>query len=66
MEVLALFGQGIIESLEYTMGDFLKQTNGTLSNDKKEAWEIETVKGLVSHNNYAERPFAVLRAIWKT
>ncbi len=66
MEVLTLFKRGIIESLEYTMSDYLKQTNGSLSNDKKEAWEIETVKGFVSHNNYAERPFAVVRAIWKT
>jgi hypothetical protein len=63
--VLALFGKGIIESLEFTMGDYLKQTNGKLCNDKRETWELEAVKGMVSHNNHAERPFAVLRAIWK-
>jgi hypothetical protein len=64
--ILALFGKGIIESLEFTMGDYLKQTNGKLCNDKRETWELEAVKGMVSHNNHAERPFAVLRAIWKT
>jgi hypothetical protein len=43
-EVLTLFGQGIIASLEFTMGDYLKQTNGKLSNEKREAWELEAVK----------------------
>jgi hypothetical protein len=66
LAVLGLFGQGIIESLEFTMGDYLKQTNGKLCNDKRETWELEAVKGMVSHNNHAERPFAVLRVIWKT
>ncbi len=33
---------------------------------KKRGKLMRPVKGLVSHNNYAERPFAVLRAIWKT
>ena len=63
--VLCLFGQGIIASLEYTMGNYLKQTDGKLSNDKMEAWELEATKGMLAHNNYAERPFAVLRAVWK-
>jgi hypothetical protein len=63
--VLTLFGQGIIASLEFTMSDYLKQTNGKLSNEKRESWELEAVKGMLSHNNFAERPFAVLRAIWK-
>jgi hypothetical protein len=64
-EVFALFGQGIIASLEFTMGDYLKQTNSKMINDNREAWELEAVKGMLSHNNFAERPFAVLRAIWK-
>jgi hypothetical protein len=63
--VLRLFGQGIIASLEYTMGDYLEQTDGKLSNDKMTSWELAAVKGMLSHNNYAERPFAVLRAVWK-
>ncbi len=63
--VLRLFGKGIIASLEYTMGNYLKQTDGKLSNDKMEAWELEAVNGMLAHNNYAERPFAVLRAVWK-
>ncbi len=65
-EALTLFGQGIIASLEFTMGDYLKQCNGKLSNEKRESWELEAVKGMLSHNNFAERPFAVLRAIWKS
>jgi hypothetical protein len=64
-EVLRLFGEGIIASLQYTMGNYLSQTNGNLSNDKKEAWEMEAAKGMLSHNNNAERPFAVLRAFAK-
>jgi hypothetical protein len=47
LAVLGLFGQGIIESLEFTMGDYLKQTNGKLCNDKRETWELEAVKGMV-------------------
>ena len=65
-EVLRLFGEGIIASLEYTMGMYLSQTDGRLSNDKREDWELEAVKGMMSHNNFAERPFAVLKAFAKT
>ena len=65
-EVFRLFGEGIIASLEYTMGDYLTQTNGTLRNSNKEAWELDAAKGMLSHNNHAERPFAVLRAFAKT
>ncbi len=64
-EVLCLFGQGIIASLQYTMGNYLKQTDGELRNDKMEPWELEATKGMLAHNNHAERPFAVLRAVWK-
>jgi hypothetical protein len=65
-EVFRLFGEGIIASLEYTMSDYLGQTNGALSNNQKEEWEIEAAKGMLCHNNHAERPFAVLRAFAKT
>jgi hypothetical protein len=67
--VFRLFGEGIIASLNirlgYTMHDYLSQTNGKLSNMNKEEWELEAAKGMLSHNNYAERPFAVLRAFAK-
>ena len=65
-EVLMLFGKGIIASLEFTMGDYLKQTDGKLSNGKRDSWELEATKRMLCHNNHAERPFAVLRAIWKS
>ena len=65
-KVLALFGEGVIASLDYTMDKYLKQTDGELSNDKREDWEIEATKGMMSHNNFAERPFAVLKAFAKT
>ena len=61
-EVLGCFGKGIIESLSYTMKHYLKQTDGRLSNDKREPWEKEATKHMVAHNNYAERPFAVVKA----
>ena len=64
-EVLRLFGEGIIASLEYTMGDYLHQTNGVLCNRNKEEWELDAAKGMLAHNNAAERPFAVLRAFAK-
>jgi len=64
-EVLACFGLGIIESLEYTMKNYLRQTDGIYANDKREAWELESVKKMVCHNNHAERPFAVLKAFAK-
>ena len=48
------------------MDKYLKQTDGELSNDKREDWEIEATKGMMSHNNFAERPFAVLKAFAKT
>ena len=44
-EVLRLFGEGIIASLEYTMGDYLHQTNGLPCNRNKEEWELDAAKG---------------------
>ena len=64
-EVFGLFGQGILDSLEYTMHDYLRQTDGKWSNGKRETWELDAVKDMLSHNNHAERPFAVLRAFAK-
>ena len=64
-EVFRLFGEGVIASLEHTMGKYLSQTDGQLSNDKRKDWEIEAVKGMMSHNNFAERPFAILKAFAK-
>ena len=62
-DVLGCFGKGIIDSLSYTMQHYIKQTDGRLSNDKREPWEKEAVKHMVAHNNYAERPFAVVKAL---
>ena len=62
-DVLGCFGKGIIESLSYTMKHYIKQTDGRLSNDKRESWEKEATKHMVAHNNYAERPFAVVKAL---
>jgi hypothetical protein len=64
-EVLGLFGKGILDSLEFTMKDYIKQTDDQLSNGKRATWELEAVKGMLCHNNHAERPFAVLRAFAK-
>ena len=64
-QVLKCFGEGIIESLTFTMKKYLRQTEGDLANDKREAWERAAVKKMVCHNNHAERPFAVLKAFAK-
>jgi hypothetical protein len=61
-EVLKCFGCGIIDSLEYTMKHYIKQTGGKLCNDNREEWENDAIAHMVSHNNYAERPFAVVKA----
>jgi hypothetical protein len=60
--VLGLFGKGIITSLEYTMKDYLRQTDGRLQTGTREPWEREKCKNMLSHNNGAERPFAIARA----
>ncbi len=44
------------------MKHYIKQTNGVLCNDNRAEWEKEAVKHMVSHNSYAERPFAVVKA----
>ena len=65
-KILSLFGLGIIDSLEFTLGKYIRQTNGALANDKREEWEEKTAEGLLCHNNNAERPFAVLRLYKRT
>jgi hypothetical protein len=67
MQTFGLFGKGILDtsSLEFTMKDYIKQTDGKLSNGKRAIWELEAVKGMLCHNNHAERPFAVLRVFAK-
>lgn len=59
--VIGLFGKGIIASLEYTMKDYLRQTNGLLRTNLRPAAEVTACKAMLCHNNHAERPFAVLR-----
>ena len=60
-EVLHLFGQAINTSLERTMGKYLQSTGGIYRNEVREEWELEKVCQLLSHNNAAERPFAIVK-----
>jgi hypothetical protein len=62
---LRCFGMGIIDSLEFTMKDYLRQTNGPMRNELRETWEQKAVEKMVCHNNYAERPFAVVKEFWR-
>jgi hypothetical protein len=59
--VLGIYGKGIAESLEFTMKDYLMQTQGHLQTDLRAAWEVKACRNMLCHNNHAERPFAVLR-----
>ena len=61
-EVLKLFGVAILKSLERTMGKYLKNTGGIYRNELRDEWELEAVAKLLSHNNAAERPFAIVKA----
>jgi hypothetical protein len=63
-EVFGCFGYGIIESLQFTMKDYLRQTDGPLRNELREPWENKAVQQMVSHNNHAKRPFAVVKEFW--
>jgi hypothetical protein len=47
------------------MKNYLRQTDGIYANNKREPWELNSVKKMVCHNNHAERPFAVLKAFAK-
>ncbi len=60
-EVLSLFGQAIHTSLERTMGKYLQSLGGIYRNEARADWELEKVCQLLSHNNAAERPFAIVK-----
>jgi hypothetical protein len=64
-QVLHCFGEGIIESLEYTMKHYLPQTDRKYANAKSKTWEKVAVNKMLCHNNHAERPFAILKAFAK-
>jgi hypothetical protein len=63
-EVFGLFGASIHESLQRTMG---KHVFGGLKSKKNlSQWELDDSKHLLSHNNFTERPFAMVKALMKT
>ena len=47
------------------MGKYLERTDGEKAASKLEGWEINSAKDLYSHNNFAERGFAVVKAMAK-
>jgi hypothetical protein len=49
-------------SLERTMGNHLKSTGGIYRNELRAEWELDEVAKLLSHNNPAGRPFAIVKA----
>ncbi len=59
-EILTLFGRRAIRiSLQRTMGKYLKSTGGVFGNAMMAEWELDAVSKLFSHNNAAERLFAI-------
>ena len=65
VKVLNLFGEGIHESLSRTMGDYLEATGGGKTNASLTDFQRARSKKLKCHNNNAERPFAVIKQLWK-
>ncbi len=65
-EILNLFGQAIIISLQRTMGKYLQSTDDIYRNELRDEWELEKVSQLLSHNNAAERPFKAYLNVYKT
>ena len=65
-EVLVLFETAIHTSLERTMGKYLRSTGGIYRNELRSDWELQKVAQLLSHNNAAERPFAIAKAHLKS
>jgi hypothetical protein len=63
-EVFGLFGAGIHESLQRTMGKYM--FDGLKSKKNLSQWELDDSKHLLSHNDFAERPFAMVKALMKT
>ncbi len=62
---LNLFGIAIHTSLERTLGNYLKATDGIYRNELRDDWQLENVSALLCTNNPAERPFAVAKAYMK-
>ena len=61
MQVLRMFGEGVHESLNRTMSNYLEKTGGDMAASKLEPWMKELAADLICHNNHAERPFAVAK-----
>jgi hypothetical protein len=47
------------------MGKYLRSTGGIYRNELRSDWELQQVAQLLSHNNAAERPFAIAKAYLK-
>ena len=62
-EVMGLFGDAIHISFQRNIGDWLERTGGSQSNSKLTACARERKEGALSHNNHAERTFAVFRSM---
>jgi hypothetical protein len=62
--VFGLFGAGIHESLQRAMGK--RVFDGLKSKKNLSQWELEDSEHLLSHNNFAERPFAMVKALMKS
>jgi hypothetical protein len=62
---MTLFGIAIHTSLERTLGNYLKATDGIYRNELRDDWQLEKVSALLCINNPAERPFAVAKAYLK-
>ncbi len=64
IEVLNLFGTAIHTSLERTLGEYLRATDGIFRNELRPDWQLEKVSRLLCTNNPAERPFAVAKGMY--
>jgi hypothetical protein len=62
-QVLALFSEGTQEPFQRTMSDCLEDTNGDKAFSKTPEWRAKQDWDIHSHNNAAERPFAVIKAL---
>ena len=60
--ILSLFGKGIHESLQRTMGDYLEVTDGKFATSKLSEEDQRRKSELRNENNEAERGFAVIKA----
>jgi hypothetical protein len=63
--VMKLFGEGMHESPQQTMGLYLEATDGKCAESKLELWEKDRAGGLLCHKNAAERPFGVMKWLKK-